>query len=350
LANFDYQVGINDIDVGFRYIEDDYDKNQYYEDKYTVTVAGGITTRSKVVNSIANDPAKYAANPSYLDAEAFEAYIVDDIDFGALSLTPGVRYSSIDFSHGAASRSLDDVLIGLGGTYELSDTLGLFSGIHQGHTFPDAEAVATDKLDQEESLSFEIGARGIFSDVSFEVAYFNTQLTDMLVLSSLNNGVLGSANIGEGSVDGLEVQVATDFGSDGGFGIPVSASFTFTNTEFESSTAPTTGYLSGATPGKEFPYVPDFMMNIRGGLVFDKASTFLNLHYQGSSYTDGGNTSELNKYGSLDWSGFYDVSDGVTVFTKVTNVTDETYVHSMLPDGYRVGKPRTFSVGMSYDF
>jgi outer membrane receptor protein involved in Fe transport len=92
------------------------------------------------------------------------------------------------------------------------------------------------------------------------------------------------------------------------------------------------------------------MMNIRGGLVFDKASTFLNLHYQGSSYTDGGNTSELNKYGSLDWSGFYDVSDGVTVFTKVTNVTDETYVHSMLPDGYRVGKPRTFSVGMSYDF
>jgi Fe(3+) dicitrate transport protein len=350
LANFDYEAGIHDIDVGFRYIEDDYDKNQYYEDKYTVTVAGGITTRSKVVNSIANDPAKYAANPSYLDAEAFEAYIVDDIDFGALSLTPGVRYSSIDFSHGAASRSLDDVLIGLGGTYELSDTLGLFSGIHQGHTFPDAEAVATDKLDQEESLSFEIGARGIFSDVSFEVAYFNTQLTDMLVLSSLNNGVLGSANIGEGSVDGLEVQVATDFGSDGGFGIPVSASFTFTNTEFESSTAPTTGYLSGATPGKEFPYVPDFMMNIRGGLVFDKASTFLNLHYQGSSYTDGGNTSELNKYGSLDWSGFYDVSDGVTVFTKVTNVTDETYVHSMLPDGYRVGKPRTFSVGMSYDF
>jgi Fe(3+) dicitrate transport protein len=162
LANFDYEAGIHDIDVGFRYIEDDYDKNQYYEDKYTVTVAGGITTRSKVVNSIANDPAKYAANPSYLDAEAFEAYIVDDIDFGALSLTPGVRYSSIDFSHGAASRSLDDVLIGLGGTYELSDTLGLFSGIHQGHTFPDAEAVATDKLDQEESLSFEIGARGIF--------------------------------------------------------------------------------------------------------------------------------------------------------------------------------------------
>ena len=118
--------------------------------------------------------------------------------------------------------------------------MGLFSGIHQGHTFPDAESVAADNLDQEESLSIEIGARGVFSDISFEVAYFNTQLKDMLVLSSLNSGVLGSANIGEGSIDGLEVQLATDLGNDGGFGIPVSASFTFTNTEFESSTAPTT--------------------------------------------------------------------------------------------------------------
>jgi Fe(3+) dicitrate transport protein len=343
LANFDYEAGMHDIDVGFRYIEDDYDKNPYYEDDYTVTVTGGITTRSKVV-----DPG--SANYAYKNAEAFEAYIVDDIDFGALSLTPGVRYSSIDYTNGTNARSLDDVIIGLGGTYELSDTLGLFSGIHQGHTFPDAESVAADKLDQEKSLSFEIGARGVFSDISFEVAYFNTQLEDMLVLSSLNSGVLGSANIGEGSVDGLEVQLATDFGTDGGFGIPVSASFTFTNTEFESSTAPTTGYLSGASAGKEFPYVPEFMMNLRGGLVFDKASTYLNLHYQGSSYTDGANTSELNKYGSLDWSAFYEVSEGVTVFTKVTNLTDETYVHSMLPDGYRVGKPRIWSVGMSYDF
>ena len=343
LANFDYEVGINDIDVGFRYIEDDYDKNPYYTDKYTVTVAGSTTTRSKVVTA-------GSSNYAYKNAEAFEAYIVDDIDFGDLSLSPGVRYSSIDYANGSNARSLDDVLIGLGGTYELSDTLGIFSGIHQGHTFPDAESVATNLLDQEESLSFEIGARGIFSEVSFEVAYFNTQLKDMLVLSSLNSGELGSANIGEGSVDGLEVQLATDLGTNGGFGIPVSASFTFTNTEFESSTAPTTGYLSGASAGKEFPYVPDFMMNLRGGLVFDKASTYLNLHYQGSSYTNGANTSELNKYGSLDWSAFYDVSEGVTVFTKVTNLTDETYVQSMLPDGYRVGKPRTWSVGMSYDF
>lgn len=343
LANFDYEVGINDIDFGFSYIEDDYDKNPYYTDEYTVTVAGGITTRSKVV-------IPGSANYAYKDAEAFEAYIVDDIDFGTLRLTPGVRYSSIDYTNGANTRSIDDIMVGIGAAYEFSDTLSIFSGLHQGHTFPDAESVAADLLDQEESLSFEIGARGIFSDISFEVAYFSTKLKNMLVLSNLNSGTLGSANIGEGSVDGVELQLSTDLSKGGSFGVPISTSFTFTNTEFESSTAPTTGYLSGASAGKEFPYVPDFMMHLRAGLAFDKASTYLNLNYQGSSYTDGANTNQLNKYGSLDWSAFYDFSERVTVFTKVTNLTDETHVQSVLPDGYRVGKPRSWSVGMSYDF
>ena len=41
---------------------------------------------------------------------------------------------------------------------------------------------------------------------------------------------------------------------------------------------------------------------------------------------------------------------GVTVFSKVTNLTDEVYAHSVLPDGYRVGAPRIWSVGMSFDF
>jgi len=119
LANFDYEVGINDIDFGFSYIEDDYDKNPYYTDKYTVTVAGTTTTRSKIVDD-------GSANYAYKDAEAFEAYIVDDIDFGALSLTPGVRYSSIDYKNGTNARSLDDVIVGLRRNLRTIRYLGAF--------------------------------------------------------------------------------------------------------------------------------------------------------------------------------------------------------------------------------
>ena len=345
MTNFDYEKGIHDFDLGFRYVEDDYDKNPYHEDKYNVTIAGTTTQVAKTVTA-------KTGNSAYKNSEAIETYLVDTIDLGSLKVSPGVRYSSIDYIAGTDTRTLDDVLLGIGAGYEISDTLAIFVGVHQGHTFPDAESAASDKLDHEESLNFELGARGSVANVFYEIAYFKTKLKDMLILSSLSSGVDGSANVGEATINGLEVLAGTDFGGNAGFGIPVSVGATFTDTEFESAASPTTGYLSGTSAGKKFPYVPDFMINLRAGLEFDKTRSYLNFHFQDSVYTDGANTetAKLNKYGSLDWSGFYDINEGVTVFTKVTNLTDETYVHSLLPDGYRVGAPRVWSVGMSYDF
>ena len=55
-------------------------------------------------------------------------------------------------------------------------------------------------------------------------------------------------------------------------------------------------------------------------------------------------------YGVLDWSGFFEVKEGVTAFAKVTNLADEKYAVSDLPDGYRPGAPRIWSLGMEFDF
>jgi outer membrane receptor protein involved in Fe transport len=52
----------------------------------------------------------------------------------------------------------------------------------------------------------------------------------------------------------------------------------------------------------------------------------------------------------LDWSGFYEIKEGVTAFAKVTNLGDEVYTMSDLPDGYRPGAPRIWSIGMEFDF
>ena len=85
-------------------------------------------------------------------------------------------------------------------------------------------------------------------------------------------------------------------------------------------------------------------------MEFDKFSTYLNYHHQDEVFANGDNSATLDSYGILDWSAFYAINDGVTVFSKVTNLTDEVYAHSVLPDGYRVGAPRIWSVGMSFDF
>jgi len=344
-ANFDYEMGIHDFDLGFRYQDDHYVKNPWSQDTYTVVANTSIT----------NAPGPKPAVDPYKDAEAFEAYFVDNVDLGNLSVSPGLRYTSIEYKYkGGDLRTLDDVLLGIGAGYKMSDNLSFFGGVHQGHSFPDAESASSHSSKGlrgiEESLSFELGARGNASEVFYEVAYFNTSLENMLVLSSLSGGTANSANIGEASTQGLEVLVGTDFGGDAGFGIPVSLSATFTETEFESSSSPTDGYLSGASKGNEFPFIPDFQINARAGLVFDKTSTYLNYHYQDQVFANGDNTRSLGAYGILDWSAFHNLSKGVTVFTKVTNLTEEVYAHSVLPDGYRVGAPRIWSVGLSFDF
>jgi len=344
--NFDYEIGINDFDLGFRYTDDNYIKNPWHLDKYEVNAATD-TVGKKVYAEDPVDP--------YKDAQAFEIYLTDSIDFGRLNLTPGIRYTSIDYQYkGADDRELDDVLIGIGAGFQLTENSVLYGGVHQGHAFPDAESASSHGTKGlrgiEESLSFELGVRGTVGKVYYDIAYFNTGLDDMLVLSGLNNGVEDSANIGEASSQGLEAILGTDIGSDTGIGIPLSISATFTDTEYEGGSTGQSGYLSGATSGSEFPYIPDFSMNLRAGLVFDSISTYLNYHHQGEVFTNGANDSKLDSYGILDWSAFYELKEGVNVFAKVTNVTDEQYAHSALPDGYRAGAPRIASVGMSFDF
>ncbi len=347
-ANFDYELGIHDLDFGFRVQDDHYIKNPWHQDMYEVN--GSSIGRISVTAKDPVDP--------YKDAKAFEAYIVDNVDLGKLSLSPGIRYSSNEYTYtGKHERTLDNTLLGLGFGYELTDSSSLFGGVHQGHTFPDAQSAAdyngssTGKgLDLEKSLNFELGARGSVGDVFYEIAYFHTSLEDMLILSSLSGGAAGSANVGEGSISGVEILVATDIGDDSGLGIPVSVSATFTDTEFESATSPLSGYLKNAVAGNEFPFIPDFMLNLRAGLEGEKASTYLNYHYQDSVFANGENTDTIDSYGILNWSAFYKLKEGVSMFSKVSNVTDEVYVHSVLPDGYRVGAPRIWSIGMEFDF
>ena len=347
---FDYEVNNHNFDLGFRVMSDDYNKNAWHEDKYTVTAGADETNTSK-------EYIPQKGKDNYKDADSFEIYLTDDIDYGKLTVSPGVRYTTIDYKYdGANARSLDEVIFGIGGVYDWSESLTLFSGIHQGQTFPDAESASSDTEDglrsQETSINFEFGVRGSSENIYYEIAYFNTQLKDMLFLESAAGGLENSYNLGEGSTQGLEFLIGSNFSDGLGFNIPVSASLTLTDTEFESGEgeAEAGSSVNGANQGNEFRYIPDTMINLRAGLEFERVSTYLNYHYQSSVFTDTGNSAKLGAYGVLDWSGSYKLSESAAIVGKVTNLTDEVYAHSILPDGYRAGAPRIASIGMEFDF
>ena len=334
------------FELGGRYTKDHYTYKDYTEDIYNVSNAGDSSA------SLSYDSSTSSSKGTAKDriSKAWETYLTDEILLDRLTLNPGIRYTSVEYEYKGTKRSVRDVLGGIGGTYDLGAHL-LFAGIHQGHALPGYSA-AQKSLDEETSLGFEIGSRGSMSSVNYELAYFNTKIKDMIAVPSLASGQGDEArNIGEATIGGIELMLSKDMVTDTSFSVPLSISSTFTNAEFDTATKADAGdRYAGGSPGNKIPYVPEVQYNIRLGVVYENWSSYLNYHWQDEVYTDAANSSIIDDYGTLDWSGFYDLKPGVTLFAKVTNLADEKYAVSDMPDGLRPGAPRVASLGMEFDF
>jgi Fe(3+) dicitrate transport protein len=347
-ANLDWELGNHSLDLGFRYTDDHYTYKDYTEDVYSVSNAGGLAYVSTSASSKGSKKDRVS--------NAWEWHLVDSIDFGNLTLTPGLRYTSVEYEYNNKQDTVSDVLLGLGATYDIGSAT-IFGGVHQGHALPGYNG-ASGVLEEEQSLGLELGVRGETSFFGFELAYFNTSIDDMLAIPSAGSGLGDDAiNIGEASIQGLEAVLSTDLTPEGGIGVPIQLSVTFTDAEFDSATR-TDGEsrYEGGVAGNAIPFVADVQYNLRGGLELDKFSTYLNYHWQDDVYVNASNTAPTNfdaqieSYGVVDWSAFYQISEGVSIFGKVTNLADKEYAVSDLPDGFRPGAPRVASLGMTFDF
>ncbi len=342
-ANLDYQTGNHDLDFGFRYTDDVYDKNPYQKVAYGVTGATGVIAPTATTNH----------GGSQQTSEAVEAYVVDQIDLGELTVTPGIRYTSADYTKtGSASTDFDDVLLGLGGTYSLSDNLQAFGGVYQGHALPGPSA-SSSGLSEEQSLGFEIGVRGDSGNgFGYELTYFHTSFEDLITYANLN-GTAQDANVGEATSHGVEATVGLDLGDRMNLGLkmPTQVTFTYTDAQFDTASDRKDGnFWTNSEVGNELPYVADLQFNLRTGVEWEKTSVFLNFRYTDESYVDAANSAKIGKTGILDLSAFHNLTDSAQLFGKITNLTDEIYTLGHLPDGYRVGAPQAACIGVKFDF
>ncbi len=334
------------FEFGGRYTKDHYTYKDYTEDDFNVSNVGDSSA------SLSYDSSTYKPMGSKKDrvSKAWETYLTDEILLDRFTVSPGLRYTSVEYEYNGAKRTVSDVLVGVGATYDFGEHLA-FAGFHQGHALPGYSA-ATNNLEEEKSLGFEIGSRGSLASINYELAYFNTKIKDMIAVPSLASGLGDEArNIGEATIDGIEFMLSADLISEGSISLPFSFSATFTNAEFDTSTGTSSeDRYTGGTPGNEIPYVPEIQYSASLGIVLNNWSSYLSYHWQDEVYVDAANNSKIDDYGILNWSGFYDLKPGVTIFAKVTNLADTKYASSDMPDGLRPGAPRVASLGMEFDF
>lgn len=149
------------------------------------------------------------------DTTAFAAFIQSRFEFGALSLTPGVRAEFIDLTRRnlpidvlvggrpsaavtaatSGSSSLDKVLPGMGATFAVTDSITLYSGVHRGFAPPRVEDIITAAggsvdLDPELSWNYEFGVRGdIVRGINADATFFMMDFENQIIAQSVAGGI-----------------------------------------------------------------------------------------------------------------------------------------------------------------
>ncbi|MGK2858788.1 MAG: TonB-dependent receptor family protein [Thermoanaerobaculia bacterium] len=354
----------HDVRIGARFHRDSEDRFQE-DDRYGIENGTMFLVAAGAPGSNAN---------RVVSAEALAFFVEDQIRFGRWTVTPGLRFETIDFlsedfgradpdrtgtSLSIAENDVDELLPGLGVSYDVNASVNVFGGVHKGFAPPGPGA--NEETQPESSINYELGARYAVSQFQAKVIGFFNDYENLLGRDTLSGGGTGSGDLfngGEIDVYGAEVSIAYDIAAARRWGIdiPLQLAYTYTSSEFQSSF--TTGFpdwTPSVDAGDELPYLPENQWTLGAGVTANRWDVFASLNYTDPMRTAPGQGAIPAGTGTdealiFDLSAGYRVRDDARFFVQVRNVTDEDYIVARRPAGLRPGLPRTAMVGISWDF
>jgi Fe(3+) dicitrate transport protein len=308
-------------------------------------------------------------------AEARAGFVLARLDFGALSISPGVRVENIAYERvnritGARGQSdLTETIPSLGFSWRLGEEAVIYGGAHRGFAPPRVEDAITNAggavdLDPERSVNLEIGYRGRLPGGAFlDIAYFRMDFDNQLVPASVAGGVGATlTNGGETLHQGLEASLSGEMSLAGGDAVFYRAAATYLPTaRFEgrrlSSVA---GFTAVSVSGNRLPYAPEWLASAAIGYGFGaRGDVQVEIVYTDAMFTDDLNTTPASANGQRglipsattinlagNWRPF---GDGLTLFATVKNLADELIIVDR-SRGVLPGAPRMAQAGLIVKF
>ena len=346
----------HDIEIAFRYHQDEEDRYQW-QDTYAMengvmklTTAGTPGTESNRIST----------------AKASAAYLQYSLTYGKFSALPGVRFESIELTQldyktadpqrtGANLTTKDNRvgvwIPGLGINYSVTKSLNTFAGIHKGFAPP-----GFDKDDKpEESINYEFGARLVTSRLNTQAVFFYNNYSNLLgsdLAASGGGGTGDLFNAGKATVAGTELEIQYTFitGSKS-IGVPVSLAYTYTDGKFGSSFDPDTEDWNNVVKGDQIPYLAANQLTLNAGMQHRLFDINVSSKYVGVMRTTPGQgeippSEKLNGNFIVDLSTNIRLNKFLTAYGSISNITNEVYAVARRPAGLRPGMPRSFTIGI----
>lgn len=350
----------HDLQLGLRYHEDQEDRLEHRE-KFRMEAGRLVLTSVDEPGSLSNRLAR---------AEAFAAFIQDEMVWGRFRVVPGVRFehielARIDFSKsdperlagptGSRSNQLDVIIPGLGIAYTASEGLTFLVGVHKGFSPPGPSQASAD---EEKSVNLEAGLRYSRGGFSFEAIGFYTRYSNLVGICSnavgCTSGQIGDQfNGGRAGVKGLELSGSYLVALADGLTMPINFNYTFTEARFRSTFSD--GFWGDVTAGDRLPYIPPHQAYASVGLEGLSWDLTFNLNFTAPTRNRAGSgpiprLQRIDGRTVFDLAFGYDFGDRIRVFASIENLFDATYVVARRPYGPRPGKPRSFQAGLELSF
>ena len=291
-------------------------------------------------------------------ADSVAAYLQSRIKLtDALAITPGLRVESyqqmrVDLTDGnsSADSSNTEWLPGVGATWQLTDAAQVYGGVYRAFS-PASNGVALDgladqDLEGERSTNYEIGLRGLQGALNYELALFYMDFENQVVTGNSDPN-LSQSNAGETRHAGLELLLGYELGA----GFSIDGNFTW---------VPESDFRSGEFRGNRLPYAPEYLGNLALNYTDGRLSMALTAHHRGEQYGDPENQEaipsgaaggiwggRMPSYTLYDLMGQYAMSQKLTLFASLKNLSDKRYITG-LRQGIYVGPERSLEVGLRY--
>ena len=344
-----------------------------WQDDYYQTANGTITNVQREVGG------KGVVGNRRDQTDAYAVYLQDTVRVGKLQITPGVRYEHLELQYwdrNAADPDPHDGTLnvwsaGLGVNYQHDPRLTVFGGVYRGFSVPDPRAAIRDDLEEETSLTTELGLRWQpHQAVKMETTLFYTRFEDLIVIDNIVSAGSGTTeNAGNINCYGVEWRGEVDPATAWKLGVrtPLFVAVTFTDARLDgdAKSASAESIFAGGEDGNLVPYIPQWQLSAGTGLHFRRAGGEIRATFVDEAYTTANNSNEqINpvtgkadaRFGktdarcTVDVSAYYQVTKLVRLTGSVQNVFNETYIVSRHPYGARPGSPLTALVGVEVKF
>ena len=351
----------HDIDLGFRYHQDNVDRFQY-EDQYKMSDMTMMLTNAGKPGTESNKISNAIAAASYIQYKLL---------YKKLTATTGLRHEHIwltekDFGKNdpdrlgtfmtQTSNEVDVFIPGIAIDYKFTSSLASFVGVHKGFAPPGTKNGSL----PENSINYEAGIKFYRKTISSQLVLFFNDYKNLLGADLAAGGGTGSGDLfngGSAESKGVEFQVIYDVISPfkKHVSMPITIGYTYTDARFKSAFSSTFEDWGNVNAGDALPYLSNHQLSASAAFEHAKFAINFGSKYSSEMRTVAGSgdipTSELiPAFFVMDAGVKYNIHKNISLVLNVTNLSNKAYLVSTRPAGLRPGMPRAFQLGLKANF